>query len=94
MASQTPKVMQAIKVNDNKAKVTSDVPIPKLRPTYLLAKVEAIALNPTDWTTLDAQGAPGTIVGVDYAGIVEEVGSTVSRPFVKGDRIAGLSQGG
>lgn len=37
--------MKAIKVNENTAKVASGVDIPKVRPTYLLAKVDSIALN-------------------------------------------------
>jgi NADPH:quinone reductase-like Zn-dependent oxidoreductase len=27
------------------------IPIPELRPGYLLVKTVAIALNPTDWTS-------------------------------------------
>ena len=41
--------MKAVLINGNKARVASDVPIPKLRPTYLLAKVDSVTLNPTDW---------------------------------------------
>lgn len=31
---------------------------------------------------------------VDYAGIVEEVGTKVTKPFKKGDRISGVVHGG
>ena len=68
--------------------------LPHLPDDYILVKTVAVALNPTDWTTLDAKGDAGTIVGVDYAGVVEKVGPAVSRDFTKGDRIAGTSQGG
>ena len=68
--------------------------IPKLRDDYILVRVVAIALNPTDWTTLDAPGKDGTIVGCDYAGIVEKVGKSVTKNFKKGDRVAGFGQGG
>jgi len=70
------------------------IPIPELRPGYILVKTVAVALNPTDWTSLDAVGQPGTIVGCDYAGIVEQVGSGGSNRFKKGDRIAGFAHGG
>lgn len=71
-----------------------EIPIPELRPGYVLVKTVAVALNPTDWTSLDALGEPGTIVGCDYAGIVEQVGSGGNSRFKKGDRIAGFAHGG
>ncbi|KAK1089266.1 hypothetical protein LTR48_000727 [Friedmanniomyces endolithicus] len=72
--------MKAIIINGNKAKVT-EVPVPKLRPTYLLAKVEAIALNPTDWKHISGKRASeGCISGCDFAGTVVEVGSDVRSP--------------
>ncbi|EXJ86697.1 hypothetical protein A1O3_03650 [Capronia epimyces CBS 606.96] len=70
------------------------IPLPKLRDDYLLVRTVAVALNPTDWTTLDADGDDGTIVGCDYAGVVEEVGKAVTKAFKKGDRVAGFSHGG
>lgn len=70
------------------------VPLPHLPDDYILVRTVAVALNPTDWTTLDAPGAIGTTMGCDYAGVVERVGSAVSRKFAKGDRIAGISHGG
>jgi NADPH:quinone reductase-like Zn-dependent oxidoreductase len=74
--------------------VVQAIPIPELRPGYILVKTFAVALNPTDWTSLDAVGKPGTIVGCDYAGIVEQVDSGGSNRFKKGDRIAGFAHGG
>ncbi|KAK1066068.1 hypothetical protein LTR12_008067 [Friedmanniomyces endolithicus] len=68
--------------------------IPKLRNDYVLIRTEAIALNPTDWTTLDAEGDDGTIVGCDFAGVIEEVGDAVTKPFKKGDRVTGFAHGG
>ena len=70
------------------------IPVPKVPDDYLLVKVVAVALNPTDWTTLDAPGDPGTIVGCDYAGVVVEVGKAVTRKFKEGDRVAGIGHGG
>lgn len=74
--------------------VLEAIRVPKLQDDYILVKTVTIALNPTDWTTLEAAGDDGTIVGCDYAGIVEEVGKAVKRPFKKGDRIAGFAHGG
>ena len=86
--------MKAIIINGNKAKVTSGVPIPKLRPTYLLAKVASIALNPTDWKHVHHKlAAPNSISGCDFAGTVVEVGSEVTKSFKPGDRIAGTAHG-
>ncbi|KAK3653409.1 hypothetical protein LTR56_004613 [Elasticomyces elasticus] len=74
--------------------VIRPIPLPKLRDNYVLIRTVAIALNPTDWTTLDAKGDDGTIVGCDFAGIVEEVGSAVTKSFKKGDKVTGLAHGG
>jgi NADPH:quinone reductase-like Zn-dependent oxidoreductase len=74
-----------------------DVPVPEL-PTeeYILVKVTAVALNPTDWKHVaqaDGIQCVGTRVGCDYAGIVEKVGSKVTKAFKKGDRICGPANG-
>ena len=69
------------------------IPIPEVRDDYILVKTEAIALKPTDWTSLDAVGNDGVLNGCDYAGSVVEAGSGVKR-FKKGDRVAGFSHGG
>lgn len=72
-----------------KAQVQS-VPMPELKDGYLLVKVKAVALNPTDWKSVDIGIASGTNVGCDYAGVVEEIGSGVSKKFEKGDRVCGM----
>jgi NADPH:quinone reductase-like Zn-dependent oxidoreductase len=36
----------------------------------------------------------GSDTSLDYAGVVEEVGSKVTKPFKKGDRVAGFVHGG
>ena len=86
--------MKAITINGNKAQV-SNIRVPKIRPTFLLAKVEAIALNPTDWKHIAYELAgPGCISGCDFAGTVVEVGADVTKSFNPGDRIAGTTHGG
>jgi D-arabinose 1-dehydrogenase-like Zn-dependent alcohol dehydrogenase len=74
--------------------VLKAIPVPQVPDDYILVRTVAIALNPTDWTTLDAVGDPGTIMGCDYAGIVEEIGKSVQKTFKKGDRVAGFGHGG
>lgn len=71
-----------------------DVSIPKLRDEWALVKVNAVGLNPTDWQHIDLGYADvGSRIGCDYAGVVFEVGSKVTK-FKKGNRIAGFAHGG
>lgn len=76
------------------AEVRTDVPLPQLKDDYILVKTKAIALNPTDWKSLQNRTSPGAIVGCDYSGVVEDVGTTVSTRFKVGDRVAGFVFGG
>ncbi|KIW02565.1 uncharacterized protein PV09_06020 [Verruconis gallopava] len=86
--------MKALKALGNKkAEVQDGLPIPALRPDYVTVKTMAVALNPTDWKHIGFVDDVCTI-GCDFAGIVEEVGSAVSRPWKKGDRVFGFVHGG
>ncbi|KAK0642202.1 putative zinc-binding oxidoreductase ToxD [Cercophora newfieldiana] len=84
--------MKAIKMTGPRAAEIQEVPIPALRDDYVLVKVKAVALNPTDWKHIDFISATGCTVGCDYAGIIEEVGPQVTG-WKKGDRIAGFTHG-
>lgn len=66
---------------------------PQLRDDYILIKTAAVALNPTDWKHVDFMATSGALMGCDYAGIVEEIGSKVKKPFKKGDRVFGMCHG-
>lgn len=45
----TPKTMKALKiVSPGRAEIQT-VPVPRLRDQYILVKVKAVAINPTDW---------------------------------------------
>ncbi|KAL3423716.1 TOXD protein [Phlyctema vagabunda] len=68
--------------------------IPKLRDDYILIRVKAVALNPTDWKHVDFLTSAGARIGCDYSGIVEEVGSKVTNGLKKGDCVAGFAHGG
>ncbi|KJX96792.1 zinc-binding oxidoreductase ToxD like protein [Zymoseptoria brevis] len=89
-----PSTMKAIKILPDHKAGLKDVPLPKLRDGYVLCKVNAVALNPTDWKHIDFVGKEGSTVGVDFSGIVEEVGNGVTKTWKKGDRIAGFVHGG
>lgn len=95
MSTSIPSTMKAIIVDGNKAKVTSGVPVQKLRPTYVLTKVDSVALNPTDWKHIvGSRGAVhGCISGCDFSGTVIEVGSEVTKDLKPGDRVAGTTHG-
>lgn len=85
-----------VKLAQGKAVLTS-VPIPKLRDDYVLVKTVAVAINPTDWQTLDEIFSPGTtrsLLGCDFAGVILEVGKDVTKDFKTGDRVAGAVHGG
>lgn len=44
-----PETMQAIKIVSVGNAEIQTVPLPKLRDNYILVKVQAVAINPTDW---------------------------------------------
>ncbi len=73
-----------------------DLPTPEPRPTEVLVKVGAVAVNPID--TYIRAGIVSMIsqfpyiIGSDLAGTVEAVGSEVKR-FKAGDRVWGSNQG-
>lgn len=89
MATQT-----AIQIKGpGKAEIVKDTPMPKLRDDYIIVKTAAVALNPTDWKQIDHLASPGAIVGCDYSGIVERVGSAVKNGPHVGDRVMGMVHG-
>ena len=65
--------------------------VPSPGPREVLVKLEGVALNPMDWLVpvqprmLDGLGYPA-YVGVDGAGVIEEVGDDV-KTVIKGDRV-------
>ena len=72
------------------------VPVPKLKDDYVLIKTTAVAINPADWQTIvddSSDPAEGGILGLDYAGVVVEVGdeSKLTRKFQVGDRLVGMA---
>ncbi|TKA27003.1 hypothetical protein B0A50_05194 [Salinomyces thailandicus] len=88
-----PSKMKAIKVVEKGKAELQEVPVPKLKDDYVLVKVKAVALNPTDWKHIDYLAIPGHTVGCDFAGTIEEIGPKVTKDWKKGDRIAGFAHG-
>ncbi len=85
-----------LKVAQGKSRL-ADIPVPDVPDDSILVKTVAVAINPTDWQTLDEEPTPAftySLLGVDAAGIVVEVGKGVTKSFQKGDRVAGFSHGG
>ncbi|KAK5637446.1 hypothetical protein RRF57_013161 [Xylaria bambusicola] len=84
---------KAIVVTSLGTATVEDVFMPIVRDDWVLVKVKAVALNPTDWKHVALRGADvGCRVGCDYAGVVEQIGSKVTK-FKIGDRIAGWVHG-
>ncbi|KAL1889882.1 hypothetical protein Sste5346_008606 [Sporothrix stenoceras] len=70
--------------------------VPKVQKNQLLVKPISVALNPTDWRSLDGGRAkPGCIVGCDYAGEVVAVGEDAAKQnkWKAGDKVYGCTQG-
>ncbi|MVM28486.1 zinc-binding dehydrogenase [Spirosoma sp. HMF4905] len=69
--------------------------VPGIQKDQLLIRVKAISINPLDWKVyggemklMSGSKFPKS-VGIDFSGIVEQTGSTVTR-FKAGDAIVGL----
>ena len=90
-----PSEIKAIVIEKNTVATIQTVATPKLRDDYLLVRTKAVGLNPTDWKHIHYFGdvSAGARVGCDYVGIVEEVGSKVTKSFAKGDRVCGMAHG-
>ncbi|RYP23378.1 hypothetical protein DL767_008832 [Monosporascus sp. MG133] len=67
--------MKAIDIVDEGRAEMPELPIPMLRDEHVHVRVTAV---------------PGVRCGCDHVGVVEEVGSKVTKPFRKGHRIVGF----
>jgi hypothetical protein len=70
------------------------IPMPRLRPGYVLVRVEASGVNPLDTKIRaglagHARTEPPAVLGIDLAGTVEMVADDVAA-FTLGDRVYGI----
>ncbi|GJJ16144.1 hypothetical protein Clacol_010424 [Clathrus columnatus] len=87
MSNVIPDTMRASIVQEGGKVAVQEVPVPVLKSNEILVKVYAVAQNPTDWKK------PGTIIGVDFSGIVAKLGDDVSNVKI-GDHVSGFTHGG
>ncbi|KFY27075.1 hypothetical protein V493_03710 [Pseudogymnoascus sp. VKM F-4281 (FW-2241)] len=71
-----------------------DIPIPTISSQEILVKVQAVALNPTDFKHIDMLSPRNAVIGCDYAGVVSSVGKEAPGGWEVGDRVAGVVHGG
>ncbi|ANB12418.1 hypothetical protein AWJ20_671 [Sugiyamaella lignohabitans] len=72
--------------------VFKTIPVPKIGAGEILIKVEAVAINPTDWKHIGFDIGEEAVVGCDVAGTVVDVADDV-RDFKAGDQVFGLVSG-
>lgn len=85
--------MKALQTDGRGKLLVGRVDPPEPGPDDVLVRVRACALNRADIGMLDGQrhgdrGGPGTVLGTEWAGDVESVGSNVTN-FQPGDRVMG-----
>jgi NADPH:quinone reductase-like Zn-dependent oxidoreductase len=86
--------MKAVVLRGDVAHLDNEHRVPQLRDDCVLVRPVAVALNPTDWRHIrNRRARDGCILGCDYAGVVEAVGSAVTRRWQPGDRIFGCGHG-
>ncbi|CCK72012.1 zinc-binding alcohol dehydrogenase family protein KNAG_0I02260 [Huiozyma naganishii CBS 8797] len=90
-----PSTMDAVVIDGDRAVVRSGVPVPTVPKGYLLVRTRAVAANPTDWKHIAWKVGPqGSILGVDVAGEVVQLGDGVdTAQFSKGDCVYGFVHG-
>jgi len=89
-------MMKAATVGLNGLEFT-DIPVPEVGPHEVRVKVQAAALNRADLAVLAGNrhgvvGGAGTVMGMEWAGLVDAVGSHVEG-FKAGERVMGSGQG-
>lgn len=95
MSASIPEAMKAVIIENGKAAVKQDIPIPELEEGFVLIKTVVVAGNPTDWKHIDYKiGPQGSLLGCDVAGQIVKLGPGVdSKHFAIGDYIYGFVHG-
>jgi zinc-binding alcohol dehydrogenase family protein len=78
----------SVPLDDERALVDVELPLPELCPHDLLVEVAAVSVNPVDLKTRRRRATddPRVVLGFDAAGVVAAVGSDVSL-FAPGDEV-------
>ncbi|KAI0764949.1 GroES-like protein [Fomes fomentarius] len=87
-----PSTMKALVIQENRTVALQDRPVPTIDDDEVLIKTGAVALNNVEWKLVAFIGIPGTILGVDLAGEIVQVGKNVTQRKV-GERVATFVHG-
>jgi len=89
-AKETMKAVQIHAFGGPEVLRYEDVPRPEPKANEILVRVQAAGVNPVDWKIREGHlsGTLPTIMGVDFSGIVESVGSGVTK-YRSGDALFG-----
>ncbi|KAI0682215.1 GroES-like protein [Earliella scabrosa] len=88
-----PASMKALVIQENKTVAVQDCPVPAIDDDEVLIKTSAVALNNVEWKVVEYFGVPGSILGIDAAGEIVQVGKNVTQRKV-GERVATFTHGG
>jgi NADPH:quinone reductase-like Zn-dependent oxidoreductase len=73
-----------------------DVQEPVLKPDSVLVRPHYVGNNPCDWLVTDVEPmfTQSQMIGCDYCGVVEKIGSDVKTDLKPGDKVCGAVAGG
>jgi alcohol dehydrogenase len=81
--------------NSDIIEINQNTPSPNLSPGKILVDVKAAGINPVDWKIREGYMQqmisfrfPSTL-GMDFSGIIKEVGEDVSSEYIQGDEVYG-----
>ncbi len=81
--------VQSLPIDNEQAIYEMNIPVPEMQPHDLLVRIKAVSVNPLDaLERMRRPNAPGNspVLGWDAAGIVESVGTAVTK-FKPGDEV-------
>nr|BBJ34511.1 putative enoylreductase [Alternaria solani] len=78
VSTELPTKQAALKITGPGAVVVStDVPLPELKPSDVLIRVACVSISPVDSKSADMSPAEGATSGTEFAGIVVAIGDNV-----------------
>lgn len=90
--------MRALVISEGGRLVVEERPVPEPAPGQVLVRVSGAGINRADLLQRAGRypappGAPADVPGLEFAGVIESVGSDVTSPCA-GDRVMGIVAGG